>query len=81
VPVLLEVEVNQIDAGRDNKGNYVPMILFLSQLSLIVENVQLDIEDEVGVVVIIDEPILAILEHKIHDLVVLSAEDDAGFGL
>lgn len=79
--VLLEVEVNQVDAGRDNKGNYVPMILFLPQLSLIVEDVQFDIEDEVGVVVIVDEPILAVLEHKINYLVVLSAEDYAGFGL
>ena len=79
--VLLEVEVNQVDAGRDNKGNYVPMILFLPQLSLIVKDVQFDIEDEVGVVVIVDESILAILEHKINDLIVLSAEDDAGFGL
>ena len=78
MPVLLEVEVNQVDAGRDDEGDYVPVVLFLSQLSLIVEDVQFDIENEVGVVVIIDEPVLAILQHEINDLVVLSAEDDAG---
>lgn len=80
MPVLLEVEVNQVDAGRDNEGDNVPMVLFLSQLSLIVEEVQLDIEHEVGVIVIVDEPVLAILQHEINDLVVFGAEDDAGLG-
>lgn len=79
--VLLEVEVDQVDAGRDNEGDDVPVILLLSQLPLVVEHVQPDVEDQVGVVVVVDEPVLAVLEHEVNDLVVLSAEDDAGFGL
>lgn len=53
--------MHQEDACTKDKRHNIPMIFFLSYFLLVVEDMKADIERKICVVVVIDEPVAAVL--------------------